>query len=72
MRKKRIPDQIKIPRDMYESIKRIAWECSFASRIRRVPLEEIVLSAYISGLQHGVAATERLIEEESMEKESGE
>ena len=63
--KKRAPDRIEIPRELYTDLKRIAWECAFADRVRYVPLEDIILSAYLSGLEHGMTATEMLIEAES-------
>ena len=66
---KRVAERIEIPGEMYSSLKRIAWKSSFAERrIRYVSLDEIILSAYISGLQHGMAATEELIEEEAKDE----
>jgi hypothetical protein len=56
---RRAHDRIEdVPRKTYDGLCRIAWRIAVDCGLQTHPLDDVITSVYLSGLQHGVNAAE--------------
>lgn len=52
-----------VPRKLHDGLKRIAWGIAVDCGLKTRSLGDVLTSVYLSGLQHGMNATDKLITE---------